>query len=213
MAQGKHKTVLFLGAGNDSGGRLAEGLFNAVAGRMGLPWRAGSPAQVTLNVLEAADRVIALGRDDPLPLLRKQFPTWAGAVELWNVDDAPEAPARIEREVMGLVARILGGSDRPDPPAPEPTPASAGKAAAPRGKPIVVKVGRETAGRRGKGVTTVSDLPLDEGGLRDLAATLKQRCGTGGTVRDGRIEVQGDQRERIAAELTKLGYKVKRAGG
>ena len=62
-------------------------------------------------------------------------------------------------------------------------------------------------------VTTVFDLPLDETGLRELAATLKQRCGTGGTVKDGRIEIQGDQRERIVAELEKLGYKVKRVGG
>ncbi len=57
------------------------------------------------------------------------------------------------------------------------------------------------------------DLPLDESGLRELAGTLKQRCGTGGTVKDGSIEIQGDQRERIVAELAKLGYKVKRVGG
>jgi predicted translation initiation factor SUI1 len=49
--------------------------------------------------------------------------------------------------------------------------------------------------------------------LRELAALLKQRCGTGGTVKDGRIEIQGDQRERIVAELERLGYKVKRVGG
>jgi predicted translation initiation factor SUI1 len=76
-----------------------------------------------------------------------------------------------------------------------------------------LKVGRETAGRRGKGVTTVFEVPLDENGLKELAAVLKQRCGTGGTVKDGRIEIQGDQRERIVAELEKLGYKVKRVGG
>ena len=57
-------------------------------------------------------------------------------------------------------------------------------------------------------------MPADElPRLKELAATLKQRCGTGGTVKDGRIEIQGDQRERIIAELEKLGYKVKRAGG
>jgi predicted GIY-YIG superfamily endonuclease len=61
-------------------------------------------------------------------------------------------------------------------------------------KQITLKVGRETAGRRGKGVTTVFDLPLNEVSVLELAATLKQRCGTGGTVKDGRIEIQGDQR-------------------
>ena len=86
-------------------------------------------------------------------------------------------------------------------------------ARAPAKKPVTVKVGRETAGRRGKGVTTVFDVPLDEDGLKELAGILKQRCGTGGTVKDGRIEIQGDQRERLVAELEKLGYQAKRVGG
>jgi translation initiation factor 1 len=80
-------------------------------------------------------------------------------------------------------------------------------------KSSVVRVGRETKGRRGKGVTTVSDLPLDENGLAELAAKLKQRLGTGGTTRDGRIEIQGDQRDRIVTELERMGYQVKRVGG
>ena len=83
----------------------------------------------------------------------------------------------------------------------------------PVGKSITLKVGRETSGRRGKGVTTVFETPLSEDHLKELAAFLKQKCGTGGTAEDGRIEIQGDQRERIVAELEKLGYKVKRAGG
>lgn len=80
-------------------------------------------------------------------------------------------------------------------------------------KPIVLKVGRETAHRRGKGVTTIFDMPLSEAAIKELAATLKNKCGTGGTVKDGRIEIQGDQRERIIAELERLGYAVKRVGG
>ena len=80
-------------------------------------------------------------------------------------------------------------------------------------KDAIVRVGRETKGRRGKGVTTVSDLPLDESGLAELTAKLKQRLGTGGTFKDGRIEIQGDHRDRIVAELEGLGYRVKRAGG
>jgi predicted translation initiation factor SUI1 len=74
-------------------------------------------------------------------------------------------------------------------------------------------VGRETKGRRGKGVTIISDLPLKEHGLTELAATLKQQLGTGGTIKDGRIEIQGDHRERIIVTLEGMGYRVKRAGG
>jgi translation initiation factor 1 len=101
--------------------------------------------------------------------------------------------------------------------AEEPTPRgdAPGAPAAPEPPKTVLtaKVGRETAGRRGKGVTTVFGLPLAEADLLDLAAKLKQRCGTGGTVKGGRIEIQGDIRDRVIAELEKLGYKAKRAGG
>jgi predicted translation initiation factor SUI1 len=74
-------------------------------------------------------------------------------------------------------------------------------------------VGRETKGRGGKGVTIISDLPLDENGITELATKLKTRLGTGGTVKDGRIEIQGDHRDRIIQELEGLGYRVKRTGG
>ena len=171
------------------------------------------PAQVTADDLERADWIVALKQAEHLPLLQERFPAWAEKVEFWHVDDAPEVLGLIEQEVMGLVARLLGGGQRQE---SQPTEAAAPERPAakePAKKPVTVKVGRETAGRRGKGVTTVFDLPLDESGLRELAATLKQRCGTGGTVKDGRIEIQGDQRERIVAELEKLGYRVKRVGG
>jgi predicted translation initiation factor SUI1 len=62
-------------------------------------------------------------------------------------------------------------------------------------------------------VTIISDLPLNEHDLTDLAAKLKQRLGTGGTVKEGRIEIQGDHRDRIIVELEGMGYRVKRAGG
>jgi protein-tyrosine phosphatase len=167
------------------------------------------PAPVAAADLETADRIVGLKHDEHLPLLEERFPAWADRVEFWHIDDAPDAPGLIEHEVMGLVARILGGGGQPVPPLVTP----AAPAAAPSKTPLLAKVGRETAGRRGKGVTTVFGLALDETGLRELAGTLKQRCGTGGTVKDGRIEIQGDQRERVIAELERLGYKVKRVGG
>ena len=72
---------------------------------------------------------------------------------------------------------------------------------------------RESKGRGGKGVTLVKGLVLSEGDLSALAKKLKQVCGSGGTVKDGVIEIQGEQREKIADTLRKLGYKVKVAGG
>ena len=72
---------------------------------------------------------------------------------------------------------------------------------------------RESGGRGGKVVSVVKNLILTEDDLKALAKKLKQECGTGGTVKDGLIEIQGEHRERMAEMLTKLGYKVKIAGG
>jgi translation initiation factor 1 len=76
-----------------------------------------------------------------------------------------------------------------------------------------VRVGRETKGRAGKGVTTISGLPMGLSDMESLAAKLKKRCGSGGTVRAGVIEIQGDHRDVIVAELTGLGWPAKKAGG
>ena len=77
----------------------------------------------------------------------------------------------------------------------------------------VVRVSRETKGRKGKGVTLISGVPIDENKLRGLAKQLKRRCGAGGTVKDRVIEIQGDHRDVLVEELKKQGYVVKRAGG
>ena len=77
----------------------------------------------------------------------------------------------------------------------------------------IVRVSRETKGRGGKAVTLVKGLALDEAALVALGKQLKAVCGSGGTVKDGVTEVQGDHVERVMAALQKLGHKVKRAGG
>ena len=84
--------------------------------------------------------------------------------------------------------------------------------ASPKGNGIV-RVGRETKGRKGKGVTVITGVPLASDALEELAARLKRRCGSGGTVHEGVIEIQGDHRDTLVAELARLGYTVKRAGG
>ncbi len=80
-------------------------------------------------------------------------------------------------------------------------------------KPLGVRVGREIKGRAGKGVTTVAGLPMSLSDIDSLATKLKKRCGSGGTVREGVIEIQGDHRDVIVAELIKLGWPAKKSGG
>lgn len=72
---------------------------------------------------------------------------------------------------------------------------------------------RESGGRGGKVVSVVKNLILTEEDMKSLAKKLKQECGTGGTVKEGMIEIQGEHRQRMAEVLMKLGYKVKIAGG
>ncbi|GEN23537.1 translation initiation factor [Halomonas cupida] len=77
----------------------------------------------------------------------------------------------------------------------------------------IVRIRRETSGRKGKGVTTISGVPLAEKELKELAKALKKRCGTGGALKDGVIEIQGDHRDTLKSELERQGFKVKLAGG
>lgn len=83
---------------------------------------------------------------------------------------------------------------------------------APRGDGIV-RVSRQTKGRKGAGVSLITGLPLPEAELKKLAKKLKQRCGSGGTVKDGVVEIQGDHRDLLVQALQEAGYTVKRAGG
>lgn len=77
----------------------------------------------------------------------------------------------------------------------------------------IVRVRRESKGRGGKTVTVINGIPGDESRLKEIAAHLKKRCGTGGTIKDGIIEIQGDHRELLLTELVARGYQVKLAGG
>ena len=103
--------------------------------------------------------------------------------------------------------RLVYASGRGRIGAPDPEPPRR-----PRGDGIV-RVRRETQGRGGKTVTTISGVPLADAALAALASELKRRCGTGGTAKDGVIEIQGDHRDTVVAALQKQGMTVKRAGG
>ncbi len=77
----------------------------------------------------------------------------------------------------------------------------------------ILRIRREVKGRKGKGVTTISGFDLTEGELKEMAANLKRRCGTGGSVKQGVIIIQGDHRNTLLDVLTRKGYKAKLAGG
>lgn len=77
----------------------------------------------------------------------------------------------------------------------------------------IVRISRQTKGRKGAGVSIITGVPLDDKELKNLAKKLKKKCGTGGTLKAGVIEIQGDHRETLRQELSKLGYTVKLSGG
>jgi translation initiation factor 1 len=94
---------------------------------------------------------------------------------------------------------------------PSPSPTGRGGSLPPQQQTAYLH--RESGGRGGKVVSVVKNLVLTEEDLKTLAKKLKQECGTGGTVKDGMIEIQGEHRQRMAEVLQKLGYKTKIAGG
>ena len=77
----------------------------------------------------------------------------------------------------------------------------------------IVRIQREVKGRKGKTVTTVSAFQLADDELKNLAAQLKRRCGTGGSLKDGVIIIQGDHRDTLVTELKNRGFKAKITGG
>jgi translation initiation factor 1 len=177
----------------DAGPRAAAAVegFHRVAGLFAASFQlvAKTPDAVTDADLAAAKRVVVWDES-----LKARFP----AAVVWPDGNPAPHLAQLLAEVMGGGAAYI-----PPLPVPPPKPKSLGTA----------KVGRETAGRRGKGVTVVWELNLHEEALKELCTKLKNKCGSGGTVKDGRIEIQGDHRDTVAAELEKMGYKVKRSGG
>ncbi len=86
------------------------------------------------------------------------------------------------------------------------------KSAPPQGDGIV-RVSRESKGRKGKPVSLISGVALAEPALKELARELKQKCGSGGTINNGVIEIQGDHRDLLVGLLKEKGYQVKKAGG
>lgn len=111
-----------------------------------------------------------------------------------------------------LVYSTDGGDFRKRPGTKSPPRSSPGRSSSPPADGIV-RISREKGGRGGKEVTVIRGLPGDEEALRAIAGELKRACGVGGTVRDGTVEIQGDQRQRLVPLLEARGHRVRLAGG
>ncbi len=103
-------------------------------------------------------------------------------------------------------ARLVYSTD----PEPEPEPSSP---ASPPPHQQTARLSLDRKQRRGKAVTLIAGLQSSPQELAELARTLRRLCGAGGAVKEGTIEIQGDQRARVAAALREMGYKVKQIGG
>lgn len=165
-----------------------------------------------------ADKVVILAPKDKATIWCEAVSLLGAKAEVWALDPCVPIQQILSSEVNRWIAKLFTGAPLKGTSEQAiivhpimPSPAKETKASLPKAKKI--SVGRETKGRAGKGVTTLFDIPLNAEQIKELATTLKQKCGTGGTIKDGCIEIQGDQRERIVLELEKLGFQVKRVGG
>src|SRR5258708_35460556 len=121
------------------------------------------PVQVTTDDLEQADQIVALKEAEHLPLLQERFPAWAEKVEFWQVDDAPEVLGLIEREVMDLAARLIGGGrKRATPPLDIAADPVVIKKEITKKIAPVVRLPRQTKTRPAQALTTVPHLPPPE---------------------------------------------------
>jgi len=162
-----------------------------------------------------ADKLVVVCLPEEVAVILETLDAKSCTFELWDMTAKQANKELVAAEVNSWIARLITGTARLGAPdlTPLPQKVIASPAVQPSNKKQVISVGRETKGRKGKGVTILSDLPLNEEQIHELATKLKSKCGTGGTVKEGKIEIQGDQRERIIIELEKLGFKTKKVGG
>lgn len=196
-------------------------------------------AVLTQSDLQRSDLVILLQKDSAPSAgnsgsassiefsLKSKFPGWSGKFETWEFSGGGIEETSVRQHIGKLLVRlILQGGKRQSSSGQSVSSnpnlhISGGAGSASKESNSVdaktskdaVRVSRESKGRGGKTVTVVSGLSLDDAKLQDLAKRLKQVCGTGGTIKEGKIEIQGDQCDRVMAELQNKGFKPKRSGG
>jgi translation initiation factor 1 len=206
-----HSNILFLSQ-NAEDGQQAKTLFTTEAQKAELAWTANSGLLSDLPSLQGqASLIIILENANEPPAVLSSNTI---EVEHWRFSAPSEVSKTIEQNLGKLIVRLIlkGGKRQPTTSHQHPThnQQTAAKTAA---KTAAVRVSLDSKGRGGKKVSVVSGVPLSESALEDLTTKLKRTCGSGGTLKDGQIEIQGDHRDKLMAELQKLGYKPKRSGG
>ncbi len=216
-----NKHVMFVCEENEEHALLAGRLFAEAATTSDLAWTA-IPWDSSKNDFEHTALIVSLSTTkQPSPLLQK-LSNHKERVEYWHGNLTQDF---IEVQIKNLVVRlILKGGKRKSLETQErcktclklsnacvcttpKTPDNKKK------KLDTIRICLERKGRGGKAVTVASGFTLEASKLEELLSSLKRQCGSGGTIKDDQIEIQGDQRSRLISELEKLGYKCKKVGG
>ncbi len=206
MNEPVEKKILFVSQ-NLEESKTAEVLFQTEATKAELTWTAvsgGFPdikqSQTSVNLIVILEHI-----DEPHMVPHNNTIT----TEHWRI----AASTAIRQNISNLIVRLILKGGQRQPSAQQPGPAANSSAASKAAAQAPVRVRLESKGRGGKKVSVIFGLPLTDSGFDDLTTKLKRSCGTGGTFKDGEIEIQGDHRDKLIAELQKLGYKPKRSGG
>lgn len=173
-----------------------------------------SPPSVTIEDLQKAKLTVLIqksGCADLEQAFATLFPSVKNEMEVWKVSLNDEVDQLLQDVKSLLIRLILKGGKRA--PVPAPVMSSKPDSKLPVRAGNAVRVRLESKGRGGKKVTVVYGLEIERSELETLATALKQTCGTGGTVKDETIEIQGDQCERVLTELKRRGIQAKRSGG
>ena len=212
---GNLKSLLFLCL-DEYDGHFADLVFNEECKKMDVVWTSAAKRFEDANAgdLAVCSLVVVLRKSGTSMDMKSRFPSYSGKYEVWNIPEATgqdEIRTNIGRLLVSLI--LQGGKRQPAAGSNVQVKGTEQSTGADSKSKDAVRVSRETKGRGGKTVTVISGLSAGDAEMQKLATRLKQLCGTGGTIKDGKIEIQGDQCDRILTELQSRGYKAKRSGG
>lgn len=227
----KPSNLIFVSADNTEQASTAAQLFNAEAAKNELAWNAVAHALMNDdtegaagNDFSNANLIIALSTPENHNLLQQRCSEWQGKIEYWKLESKGDEQNVIKTQLNTLLVRLIlergkrQPINQPDRCTQCQNPISKCSCKSKqnvlqtkKGELISIKLDKKA--RRGKLVTVATGFSLGPVELEKLAAALKKTCGSGGTAKDGQIEIQGDHRDKLLAELGAMGYKTRRVGG